>query len=582
MFTEETVLRRFYRCSLLLMIAGLGVSCTTQQLPLSAAETLAPDLHWQAFRVRSDIMTPLNADSGWAAAENSAAELAYDQPFRLRVQVSADRADSDGHVLRLQYRLTDSPWRAVGLAHFPYPDFATPMISVVATDAYEHGEETVRLLGPADTVWDDGFALNAVVETPVWRTTGEALEWEWPLVVRRFYDGPGFAEDGAELMLRLVDAYGRPLSGSDPVRLIFSAADGHLGGTFVETPGRIGPYQTANGDLYFFMEPSETDNRFMAVMSADYGRSWREVDGAHRPDEGDLEGVATARFGDVIHMLHQQSEEVFYHAFQMGQPGQWLVNSESIATPAEPPTQFADLVALSDGSLLALYAGDHKLFLQRRSVNGRWQAPEEIDVNLTPDLSGPVLAVADDDVVTLAYTGRDGGGFVRHWLPDSGLSARVQFASDLGVTDSENGAIAPLIVLPESGETVLIYRQADGYLYERRFNRDGSLSDVGQVTRQSVVTDAVDAEQVGADTFYHDGTMHVLFIDADDRNIYHARSTQAGVWSDAELLIGGIDAGWVRGSVHLDAEGRTVFGMVIDAGSQGGSGFNRYLSIPLD
>jgi hypothetical protein len=58
---------------------------------------------------------------------------------------------------------------------------------------------------------------------------------------------------------------------------------GHVGGTFVETPGRIGPWQASNGDLYFIMEPAETDNLFMMIKSTDDGATWREVDGARRP-----------------------------------------------------------------------------------------------------------------------------------------------------------------------------------------------------------------------------------------------------------------------------------------------------------
>ena len=171
---------------------------------------------------------------------------------------------------------------------------------------------------------------------------------------------------------------------------------------------------------------------------------------------------------------------------------------------------------------------------------------------------------------------------MRHLLPGDGLSSRVRFADNLGVTDSENGAIAPLLVLPESGETVLIYRRTDGYLYERRFRRDGSLTDQVQVTRQPVVTDAVDAEQVGADTIYHNGTVHVLFIDANDRDVYHVQSEPSGSWSNARRVLSDVNAGWVRGSIHADEQGRDVYGVVIDTGSQGGSGFNRYLSIPLN
>jgi uncharacterized protein YceK len=51
------------------------------------AQTVAPNLEWLAFRVRSDTTVALNADTGWAAPENSAAEIQYDQPFRFRIQV---------------------------------------------------------------------------------------------------------------------------------------------------------------------------------------------------------------------------------------------------------------------------------------------------------------------------------------------------------------------------------------------------------------------------------------------------------------------------------------------------------------
>jgi hypothetical protein len=552
----------------------------------AAATITAPALTWLAYRVRADAGAELNADTGWAAAQNSAADLLYDQPFRLRVQVVAEAADSQGHLLGLQYRVGTGDWLPIGVAHFPYPDFATPMISVIAVQAYAHGDETERLLGTPETVWDDGFGLNASAWTPVWRVLDEALEWEWPLVVRRFYDGPGFAEDGTQVQVRIVDGLGRAVAGQDPVSLSFAARPGHLGGTFVETPGRLGPYQSATGDLYFFIEPSETDNRFMAVVSSDGGFSWREQDGAGRPTADDLEGVASTRFGNVIHIIHQQSEEVFYHAFDMGPPARWLVNSESIATHGKPPTQYADLAARSDGSLVALYAGESRLFLQIRSSDGRWQAPAELDSEIGPVLSGPVLAAGPDDVISLAYTGRDGSGFVRHLLPDGSLSDRQLLSSQLGTRDIENGAIAPMVVIPDTGETVVIYRHDDGLLHERRLTRVGELTDPVQVSQFAVVTDAVDSEQVGADLVLHNDRLHLLFIEENSRAIYYTwrqvASTAAAPWSAPQVLVGNIDAGWVRGSVHVNQAGQPVYGFVYDAGSGGGSGFNTYMAIPLE
>lgn len=573
-----------FSCLILIVLSLLVSACDTAERE-SVTTAFAPDLQWLAFRVRSDANAGLNADAGWAAEENASAEILYDQPFRFRVQVKATMSPPEGHVLSLQYRQAGQSWLPVGFAKFPYPDFATPVLSVIETPAYPHGAETERLLGAIDINWDDGAGINAVAATLVWRTVNDALEWEWPLVIRRFSDGPTFADNNTLFELRVVDGSGRPLPGHASAELQLTAPAYHLGGTFVETPARLGPYQSDTGHLYFFMEPSETDNRFMAVKSTDFGQSWREVDGNNRPDTGDLEGVASVKTGSTIHIIHQISEEVFYHAFEMdgAQAGEgvWRVNSQNIATPQEPPTQFADLVARSDGSLVTLYGGSTRLFLQVRSAAGAWGEPIEIDVDVAPDLSGPVLVAGPDDTVTMAYTGRDGSGFVRHLFPDGSLSARQMFSSNLGSSDAENGAIVPMVVLPESGETVLVYREQSGLLYERRFSRNAELTQAVQIAPLAVVTNAIDSEQVGADLIVHGSTLHLLFIEMQSRSVFHVYSTAPGVWSQPQAIVEGIQGGWVRGSVHLNAAGQPVYGFVFDAGSTGGSGFNRYFALPL-
>ena len=537
-----------------------------------------------AFRFREDLHAGLNDDSGWTAPENSAAEFNYDTPFRLRVQVRGGESSLPGVFLGLQYQRENGPWTPVGTSDFPYPKFATPVVSVVTTTAYEHGEETERLLGGALVDWDEGAGLNGIATTPVWNATDEAVEWEWPLVIRRFADGPNFMEDGEIFEIRVVDGKGSPLAARVNPRLSMSAAPGHLGGTFIETPGRIGPYQAESGNLYFFMEPTETDNRFMAVVSSDFGQSWKEADPGGRPMADDLEGVATARIDNTIHIIHQVSREVFHHAFEMDGSGaaRWLIDSQSIATHEVPPTQFAALTARSDGSLVALYAGPKKLFLQTRSPGGDWSEPAAIDQDVLPDLSGPVLAAGPNDVVTVAYTGRDGRGFIRHLDPDGSLSPRKVLSNRLGREDRENGAILPMVVLPESGTTVVLFREEDGILHERRFSSGGELSEPIRVTSLPVVANAVDSEQVGADLILHGSTAYLLFIEETSRSIFHSYSKQPGAWSKPELLIDGIDGSWLRGSLHRDKKGRPVYGFVYDAGSKGGSGLNRYFALSLD
>ena len=96
-----------------------------------------------------------------------------------------------------------------------------------------------------------------------------------------------------------------------------------------------------------------------------------------------------------------------------------------------------------------------------------------------------------------------------------------------------------------------------------------------------IPTNAVDSEQVGADLIVHESSLHLLFIDAQSRSIFYTHASEAGNWSAPQAVVEGIQGAWVRGSVHRDAAGNPVYGFVFDAGSTGGSGFNRYFALPL-
>ena len=187
----------------------------------------------------------------------------------------------------------------------------------------------------------------------------------------------------------------------------------HVGGTFVETPGRIGPWQASNGDLYFIMEPAETGNLFMMVKSTDNGVTWREVDGANRPPIRDLEAVDARQVGDTIHILHEVSRSARYHSFRTSdhrtQPDSWAVreNRGDVA----PVAQAAALEVRSDGSLVAFYVGPTKIHYRIRSPAGKWGGESIIDPNLlptSPDLRRCVARRTPCTWHTTEPTGRSG------------------------------------------------------------------------------------------------------------------------------------------------------------------------------
>ncbi|MEQ8434093.1 MAG: hypothetical protein RIA71_07615 [Oceanicaulis sp.] len=453
----------------------------------------------------------------------------------------------------------------------------TPRVSVVSA-GYPHGSATAPLLG-GDA---PGLAVSLRAETPAWTAAPGAVgEFVWPLVIRRFADGAVTNEAGDVFELRMVDADGAPVSGAPPAMVRLAIPEGHLGGTFVETPGRIGPWRTSNGDLYFIMEPAETDNLFMIVKSSDGGRTWREVDGANRPATGDLEAVDARRVGDTLHIVHQITEQVLHHAFNLAThddaPDQWAFTDAPVAE-TEAVSQMATLAARPDGSLVTVFLGD-RLYYAERPAGGAWSPMRPLDPEAGAMTVGPQAIAAEDGAVHIAYA--DGGGalWLRTLTPDGALSPRLQLATGAVTGEDDYGAILPLVRLEQRETLVIAYRLADGSLWERRV-LNGALSSPVQITAGPVITNAVDSQQPAADIVANGADLHVLYVDEATRGIYAVHDCGEG-WSAPVLQVGAVNGSWVRGAVHPGAEGAPVYGYVYDAGSNGGAGLNRYEAMAL-
>lgn len=461
----------------------------------------------------------------------------------------------------------------------------SPRTSIVASETFEHGTPTEDLLGASEKPFTGGAGISFADTTPKWSAQDGHSEWEFPVVIRRFSDEAALNDAGDRFEYRLVEERGTPLASDAPASVTLDVAEGHLGGVFVETPMRVGPWQASNGDLYFLMEPAETWNALMTVKSSDSGKSWEEVDGEHRPKTGDLEGFASVLVDDRIHMLHQTSNHVWYHVFRTSdhpeQPDTWAIRDERLASPVEPPTQVADLTVRSDGSVLAVYGGPKKIHYRVRSPEGDWSDETVVDADVGPDLSGPTLVKGKDDVVHLAYTGDDGSAWYRRVLLNGDMTEREKFASDLGAGSEDIGSILPLVYRPETDTVSLIYRSASGRLLERQVTAEGAWSDPVQVSDRPVVQNAVDSDQTGADAVVHGNSIQALFIEQGTGRLFHTARQGGGDWSEARLLVADEQVQWVRGALIKQKDGEAVYGYVYDGGADGGSGMNRYREIPL-
>jgi hypothetical protein len=457
---------------------------------------------------------------------------------------------------------------------------STPRVSIVSCPAYENAAATTDLLRGSAAGFQPGVGMSLDDRTPPWKGVAWHGEFEWPLVVRRFADGAVTNDEGDTFEFRMVEAGGAPLGTSVNPVLPLSIQPGHVGGTYVETPGRIGPWRASNGDLYFIMEPTETDNLFMMVKSTDDGVTWREVDGPNRPPTNDLEAVDGRHVGDTIHILHEVSESARYHAFRTSDhpthPDTWAIGGELVAE-VEPVAQGAALVVRSDGSLVAFYVGPARIHHNIRSAAGAWGGDAVLDPDVGPNLAGPYAVLGANDTVHLAYYGTDGSIWYRRMRPDGTFTDRQRLATGAGTSRAEYGAVLPLVYVPETDTLVVVYRLASGALWERRIVKEGPPTPPVRVTDRVVVTDAVDSQQPGADAFADGHTVRVLFIEDSSRSIFSAHDT--GGWQPSTLRVDEILGSWVRGNAYTRNDGTKVYGFVYDAGSHGGAGMNRFAEI---
>lgn len=532
-----------------------------------------------AFRVRSDHAAPLNADAGWAGEPNEPVTVAVDQPFRIRVELERDEMPLAATGITLQYRRNDDEdWIEVGAHDFPHPvaeEPRAPRLSVVSTPAYAHGEPALDLLSGSSRPFAGGAGINLAAQAPAWFAATGHLEFEWPLVIRRFADGPVMNETGDRFELRLVDGRGRVLPGQRIATVRATVPSGHLGGTFVETPGRIGPWQATNGDLYFIMEPTESDNVFMMVKSSDGGRTWREVDGAHRPDTRDLESVDARLVGDTIHIAHQVTHSVRYHTFRTADhptaPDTWHVRDE-VAASERSIAQAVSLLVRDDGSLEVFFVGP-TLHHAVRSTDGRWQTSAPVDPAEPRILAGPQAVLdANGNAHLVAYRD-DGTLWHRQFRRDGTLTAATPLADGISTTRAEYGTVLPLVYLPSSDTVVAVYRLGDGHLWERRIRR-GEVTPAVRVSDRPVAHHVVDSQQPAADAVAHGETVHVLFVDEATRDLWSTHDR--GGWQPATRRVADISGSWVRAGVHASADGRARVRFIYDAGSEGGGGMNRF------
>lgn len=531
-----------------------------------------------AFRFRADFNSEIDEDEGWASQENQATEIQVDTPFRLRFEVEAMGLKRRQY--SLQYKKNDNPWEYAEAHHFPYPSAKSPVLSIIDCEAYFYGEEADDLLKSSNLKNDHGAGVCLSPTSPGWipsTSDGASAEFEWSLVVRNWADGAKRLINGDKFSLRMVNKNGNPLDGLT-AEFTVKVPDYHIGGTFVETPTRIGPYENSNGDLYFIMEPTETGNVFMMIKSTDAGKTWFEVDATNRPKANDLEGVGSVISDDgIIHIVHETSDFVYYHSFSISgeSADSWITTDEIIAEIEKPDVQTADIAIRQNGDLIVAFAEANTLKYSIKS-NGEWSKAKSLDEQNTVGMTNPNLLTLPDGTMEIAYKSYDGIAWNKQLTNDNKLSSTTQFADELGTEEHESMAILPLIHIEDKNITIVAYRKSSGYLFAKYKSSGGNWSRPISISDHSIVTNAVDSDQAGADIVEFGGKIYATYIGEETKEIYLSILEDFQSRAKITKLISKIDGSWIRGNILLNQNDSPIYGYIYDAGSLGGSGFNRF------
>lgn len=227
-------------------LLGIGASACGPPASRAIGRESTSAVTQTGFRVRSGAAAQLNADRAWAGALNESVTVYADQPFRIRFELEAAAGATGDRRFRLQYRRNGGDWLDIADDGFPKPEEASPRVTILSSEAYENGAVTTDLLDGSSAPFRPAAGISLADTTPAWSGADAQGEWEWPLVIRRFADGAVTNDEGDAFEFRMVGAEGAPLRATAEPVLTLSVAPGHLGGTFVETPGRIGPWQASS------------------------------------------------------------------------------------------------------------------------------------------------------------------------------------------------------------------------------------------------------------------------------------------------------------------------------------------------
>ena len=508
------------------------------------------------FRFRTDDSQGLNADAGWAGALDENVTVNAEAVFRMRIEVEEqDNVNAASIQWQLYWRKNGGPWEFV-LNHGYPAALATPGLGATESAQYAQNDTTSNILAGSGKTFQAGVGTETGATGTFPNVQNEHIETEFCLRIRRQYDG-GRNDAGDEFEFKLRESgTDNDLTGVSLIpKVTLAIPTGLIGGTLVESPGRVGPFKDGNGNLYYLHERAETNNIWLISKSTDGGDTWVDVDTANRPTKGDLESVDAVLENDRLYILHHQNPAVWHHIFRVSthgtNPDTWELKDEeiennSIPNPI-PSNQFAGIVRRSDGDLIAFFVFNNgtntQIYYRIKPNAGAWGSRIQLDSEAV-NFSGVAVVRGASDKTHIVYA--DDAGNVYHRSLDSAdtLSARESLTTTALTANSVYQPLAAPVYWDESGtEKILVsyVKAADGKVYSRIITNDGTPGTESAAASDNAV-------------YRNGGGSHAVCYQAvnDGANVYivYGDNTTQDIFRDVNLD----EAGWGTDVELLDAK----------------------------
>lgn len=543
------------------------------------------------FRIRSGDSVGLNTDSGWAAAQNVNATIGTGIVFRIRVKVRETAGGDDANNnYKLQVKRNAGSFVDLDVLG----GAAAPAVQAVLSSQYADGDAATELLTNTTTyVNGEGLEDNL---SGNYSLTSEELELEFCLMIMSFHDGPTQNVATDTLEFRVVEGDGTVFGGTytNPVVTVSETA-GYIGGAYIEHPHDIGPFKDTNGALYFPIEYAETENSMAMLKSADGGDTWRPMDAANRPTQGDIEGLSIFQDGDTLHIAHAKSA-IFYHRFRMSDhstnPDTWEIIDESVdATITGHSTQSCSIVKRADGTIVMFYADAASPDRCRYKIrNGTWGSQLNLDSEATNNFVSPWCVLGESDTTHILYKD-DTNGIMYHQTLNSsdtlGTRQSIVTSMDTSLVRDDIPYLRPLYYDDGGVEVIVtIYKKLSGSqpIYSTHI-RDGTPQTEALVSSNNVEEDEGGNHMVIADAAVDVKEAWVFYGEDNVYDIWYDSNDDEGGWGTDVEEQDAVTAHWIRANVFTHSSGNggdKVFGYVWDDGSDGGTGRIRYDELVLE